>query len=60
MAERKDLQTHARTIRDRHTDERQHLAKTIATYLKRPKPDISSPDHPSRRRNRPSGLSFDR
>ncbi|GFE52385.1 hypothetical protein So717_41380 [Roseobacter cerasinus] len=60
MTERKDLQTRARTIRDRHKIERQHLAKTIATYLKRPKPNISGPDQALRRRNRSPGLNFDR
>ncbi|GFE49975.1 hypothetical protein So717_17280 [Roseobacter cerasinus] len=60
MTERKDLQTRARTIRDRHKVERQHLAKTIATYLKRPKPNIPGLDHASRQRNRSPGLSFDR
>lgn len=60
ITERKGLQTHARTIRDRHKVERQHLAKTIATYLKRPKPNISGPDHVSRRHNHRPRLSFDR
>ncbi|GFE49744.1 hypothetical protein So717_14970 [Roseobacter cerasinus] len=43
MTERKEIQTRASTIRDRHKIERQHLAKTIATYLKRPKAEYLWP-----------------
>lgn len=60
IAERKELQNRAITIRDKHKVERQYLAKTIATYIKRPKPNVTHTDRASRQRIRRPGLDFDR
>lgn len=51
MAERKDLQSRAKDIRARHKKDRQHLAKTIAAYIKRPTVDRSSSQGRTRRRS---------
>ncbi len=55
MTDRKELQDRAKAIKAKHRKDRQHLAKTIAAYIRRPTVDrSSSQEHGIRRLQGPS------